>query len=198
MSVSIREPTLSDSCGWGLLYSGETVQARYVNKHDHLAPSPWRGFCVRAVLRRRFTLIPGEVWSGARERTGEASTGSRSGRPCPSTSPAAPEGLAAQECPAWKVGCPLPLDVGRSPVPKSRGASKVAGVRNPKSEKTSQRLRLRLGLTRWTTAAQQADGPGRLRTSESSPCRRTDRTSAPSTPRSCGLGLISLARNAGP
>ena len=50
-----------------------------------------------------------------------------SDRPCPSTSPAAPEGLAAQDCPAWKVGCPLPLDVGRSPVPKSRGASKVAG-----------------------------------------------------------------------
>ena len=43
---------------------------------------------------------------------------------------AAPEGRAAQERPAWKVGCPLPLDACRSPVPKSRGAS---------SEKTSQR-----------------------------------------------------------
>ena len=46
---------------------------------------------------------------------------------------AAPEGRAAQERPAWKVGCPLPLDACRSPVPKSRGASKVAGP-GPKSQ----------------------------------------------------------------
>ena len=39
---------------------------------------------------------------------------------------AAPEGRAAQEHPAWKVGCPLPLDAGRSPVPSPVARLNVA------------------------------------------------------------------------
>ena len=47
----------------GLLYSGETVQARYVNKHDHLAPSPWRGFFVQ-VPRALATNVAAWRWEG--------------------------------------------------------------------------------------------------------------------------------------
>ena len=48
-----------------------------------------------------------------------------------------------------------------------------------------------------TSAAKQADGLGRLRTPEPSPCRRTDRTSAPSTPRPCGTARGHWAGAAG-
>ena len=67
-------------------------------------------------------------------------------------------------------------------LPESRGT-----VRCVEPGKRPVRARQRVGLTagRTTTSAQQTDGPGGLRTSESF-LARTDRTTAPCTPRSCG------------